>query len=248
MKNLLSLFDYSGNWSKPFAENGWNIMQWDIKIDEFMDINNIDTVETALDLFEDVDGILIAAPCTDFTVSCSQYWNMKDEDGRTAASMRLVEQSLKLVNLFTPTDPDYDGTFFWVLENPVGRLPKLFPELGKGYFFNPCEFAGHLNPGPDVIEELAAIRAKNGIGVTKNEMRLVVEWNAYTKKTGLWGDFNRNLAKKPIEPVKCTAQGSFTQAYGGKSSKTKEARSNTPMGFAQAFFDANNDYVGNWIN
>ena len=100
MKNLLSLFDYSGNWSNPFAENGWNIMQWDIKIDEFMDINNIDTVETALDLFEDVDGILIAAPCTDFTVSCSQYWNMKDEDGRTAASMRLVEQSLKLVNLF----------------------------------------------------------------------------------------------------------------------------------------------------
>src|SRR5688572_27036993 len=102
MKTLLSLFDYSGTWSDPFAANGWNVIQWDIKIAEFMDINKVYDVEEALDLFEDVDGIIAAPPCTDFTVSCNRLWDMKDADGRTAAALQLVNQTMKLVNLFTP--------------------------------------------------------------------------------------------------------------------------------------------------
>ncbi len=74
MKTLLSLFDYSGTWSEPFAQGGWNVINWDIKLSELMDINHIDLVETALDLFEDVDGILAAAPCTDFAGCGAQYW------------------------------------------------------------------------------------------------------------------------------------------------------------------------------
>jgi hypothetical protein len=34
--------------------------------------------------------------------------------------------------------------------------------------------------------------------------------------------------------------------YGGKSDKTKEARSNTPLGFSRAFFLANNEYSINF--
>lgn len=246
MKTLLSLFDYSGTWSKPFVEAGWNVIQWDIKLDDFMDVNNLDTAETALELFEDIDGILAAPPCTEFTASCAQYWNMKDEDGRTAAALQLVHQVQKLANLFSPTDPEFDGGFFWVVENPVGRLSSLVPELGKPYYFNPCDFAGHMTSAQDV-KRLNTLRLKNGVGLTNAEVDFIVGCNAYNKKTGLWGNFNRDLETKRIEPVKCAPQGSFTQRLGGKSAKTKEARSNTPEGFARAFCAANQDWRG-WEN
>ncbi|MHA7109269.1 hypothetical protein ACRTDU_04035 [Sunxiuqinia elliptica] len=243
MARLLSLFDYSGQWSQPYYEAGWDVIPWDIKLSEFMDINSIDLVETALDLFEDVDGILGAVPCTDFANSGAQYWKAKDLDGRTAASVQLVSQVERLADLFTPTDPDYydeGGSFFWVMENPVGRIGSLFPHLGKPYYFNPCDFAGYLDLSDSDHNELDRIRRKDGINVTREEVDFIIQCEAYTKKTGLWGDFNRNLVKKQIEPVRACKQGSPTQVYGGKSERTKEARSNTPRGFAIAFFEANN--------
>lgn len=247
MKTLLSLFDYSGEWSAPFYRNGWNVIQWDIKITDFMDVNDIGSVEEALDLFEDVDGILIAVPCNEFTAAGAQYWPAKDEDGRTEAAKRLVSQSLKLVDLFKPTDPDYDGTFFWALENPVGRIGSIFPELGKPWFFNPCDYAGYLKPSRSILERLDKIRAKNGLGVTKEEADLVVTWSAYNKKTGIWGDCIKPAVRR-IEPVKCAPQGSFTQRLGGNRTKTKEERSITPAGFAEAFYQANKDYKGAWFD
>lgn len=247
MKTLLSLFDYSGTWSDPFAANGWNVIQWDIKIADFMDINQVDSVETALELFDDVDGIIAAPPCTEFTVSCNRLWDMKDADGRTAAALRLVHQTQKLVDLFRPTDPEYDGTFFWSLENPVGRLPKLVPEIGDPWYFNACDYAGWLKLSRTDRQELKRIRAKDGQGLTREEFDLVVGANAYTKKTGLWGDFNRDLVKKPIQPIKCAPQGSFTQRFNG-GAKGKEERSVTPQGFALAFYHANKDYRGTWAD
>lgn len=205
-----------------------------------MDINSIEMAETALDLFEDVDGILAAVPCTDFAVSGAQYWNQKDNTGQTVKALQLVFQVMKLVDLFTPTDPDYEEGFFWAIENPVGRLTSLIPELEKPYFFNPCDFAGYLNISEADHNELDRIRRKDGSNVTREEIEFVMGKEAYTKKTGLWGEFNRNLVKKPIEPVRVCRQGSPIQVFGGKSDKTKENRSFTPVGFSKAFFNANN--------
>ena len=242
-KTLLSLYDYSGMWSKPFWDAGWNVIQMDLKHGQ--DINQFQSVEDVWDYgINDVHGILAAPPCTDFTVSGAQFWKAKDEDGRTAEAIKLVNQVQRFADLFTPTDPDYDEPFFWVMENPVGRLNTLLPELGAPMYFNPWEYAGYLKPGKDVLLRLDQIRLKNGIGVTNEESAFVVEWEAYTKKTGLWGNFNKNLIKKPVPAVKCSKQGSFTQRLGGKSTKTKEERSHTPMGFAMAFFNANENYTG----
>jgi len=240
MKTLLSLFDHSGQWSQPYYDAGWDVIQWDIKLSELMDVNSIDLAETALELFQDVDGILAAVPCTDFANSGAQYWNKKDSDGRTAASIALVEKVECLVDLFTPTDPDYDGSFFWTMENPVGRIGRLFPHLGKPYYFNPCDFAGYLDLSDDDHNELDRIRRKDGLKVSREEIDMVIRCEAYTKKTGLWGAFNRELIKKTIEPVRVCKQGSPIQVFGGKSDRTKEARSNTPLGFSIAFFNANN--------
>ena len=247
MKTLLSLFDYSGNWSRPFFENGWNVIQWDIKLDEFMDIMAFSDAEISLEILEDVHAIIAAPPCTDFTNSGAQYWAKKDRDGRTAISLEYVHQVIRLANLFEPTDEDYDDTFFWVLENPVGRLPKLVPILndydgGRPYYFHPYEFAGYLDLNPAICTQLDLIREKAGIGLSDYEVNLILQSNVYTKKTGLWGNFNRDIIKKPIEPVRASKQGTFTQRYGGKSDRTKELRSNTPKGFARAFYEANKDF------
>lgn len=100
---------------------------------------------------------------------------------------------------------------WWALENPVGRLRRWLgaPRL----VFNPCDYGGWGD-----------------------------EKDAYTKKTLLWGNFNCP-EKKPVEPVmyeRGGKKGSWMWAkLGGKSERTKELRSMTPLGFAKAFREAN---------
>jgi hypothetical protein len=242
-RTLLSLFDYSGAWSQPFWDNGWDVIQWDMKLHEFMDLNLMDSAEAALDTYEDIDGIIAAVPCTDFAVSGAQYWKSKDHSGRTKESAALVERVLQLVDLFRPTDPDYTGTFFWAIENPVGRLNTLFPELPKPVYFHPYEYAGWNTISEDELLALDVARQKLGVNLSADEVDLIWKVNAYTKKTGLWGEFNPTMIKKAIEPVKGSAQGSVLQRLGGSSAKTKEMRSNTPSGFALAFYEAQKDHT-----
>ena len=85
-RTLLSLFDYTGEWSQPFYDAGWNVIQWDIQLDEFMDINLLDSAETVLDQFDSVDGIIAALPCTDFACSGARWFAAKDASGQTEAS------------------------------------------------------------------------------------------------------------------------------------------------------------------
>lgn len=196
-KVILSLFDYSGRWSQPYKENGYEVFQVDIK-------HGIDILElTPKDMpFDSVYGILAAPPCTDFSGSGAQYWKAKDEDGRTEKSLALVRKTLSLVEYYKPQ--------FWALENPVGRLPKLVPEIGSPWYFNPNEFAGYLT-GEEALRE------------------------CYTKRTGLWGNF--------VKPTKLSlpvsSEGNWIMKLGGKSERTKELRSMTPLGFAYAFYGAN---------
>lgn len=188
MKSIISLFDYSGNWSKPYTDAGFDVYQIDIK-------HGIDVLFfTRKDIVNDnVFGILAAPPCTDFSGSGAQYWKAKDEDGRTAASLALIDKTLEIVSWF----PELN---FWVLENPVGRLQKLRPQLGKPWYFQP-----HWYGDP------------------------------WTKKTGLYGKFNKDLPRNDVDPD----PKSWIMQLGGKSERTKELRSMTPPGFAKAFYEAN---------
>ena len=113
--------------------------------------------------------------------------------------MLLVKRTLGIIGAAEP--------YFWALENPVGRLNELIPELsfyGPTYF-NPCDFG-----------------------------------DPWTKLTGLWGRFNRNLPRTPVEAIKSSEHGSWLMSLGGKGEATKELRAATPPGFARAFFLANN--------
>ena len=104
----------------------------------------------------------------------------------------------------------YGHLKFWALENPMSRIHKLNPWLGNPLLkFNPCDYAGY---------------------------DIDIESNRYNKQTWLWGKFNIP-EKKRFEPLQKEFPGHLK--LGGKSERTKELRSITPMGFANAFYQAN---------
>ncbi len=223
-KTLLSLFDYSGQWSAPFADAGWTVVQVDIKHGH--DIKKFNAkwlINNLLQGHPTIDGILGAPPCTVFTKSAAQYWPTMDADGRTAESVELVYQVLRCV--------DY----------PIGRLPKLVPELGRPLLtFDPCDYARWVAPTPSELDELDAMRTRfaSGGAFSKADIEIVREVGAYTKRTQLWGKF-KIPQQDPLEPVRVNNQGSWLQSLGGKSEKTKMLRSLTPEGFSLAFCAAN---------
>ena len=212
-KVILSLFDYSGDWAKPYAETDYYIIQIDIK-------NGIDILtwnykkELPADQFN-VVGILAAPPCTHYAGSGAQYWKAKDSDGRTAQNNLLMEKTLEIVDYYKPK--------FWVMENPVGRLRRMLRgeyKLGE--------------PQISVPDSLKSVVSDITLSFDPCDYG-----DPYTKKTLLWGTFNNQLIKNPVEPIRVNEQGSWIQSLGGKSERTKELRSITPPGFARAFFEAN---------
>lgn len=205
--NIISLFDESGNWPYPYWKNGYDVTTYDIE--HGWDI--VQDVQTIIMNHEDeyIHAILIATPCTCFTVSGAQYWPKHDSTSweEPFSSMTDYHIAMALCGLYIVErlKPKY-----WALENPVGRLPKLIPELGKPrLIFNPCDYGdpytkrtclwGNFNiPKKNPIEPLYVI-AKNG------DRYSPIHWRT-----------------------------------GGSTKRTKKLRSVTPMGFANAFYESNN--------
>jgi hypothetical protein len=197
------LFDYSGQWARPYFEAGYNVICLDLKHGN--DIRDFCVQHLLEELgISEVYGLLCGVPCTEFANSGARWFKEKDLDGRTDAAIELVHQTLRTVEFFDPE--------FWVVENPIGRLPKLVKELSvKPFYFNPCDY---------------------GKGIDGED---------YTKKTGLWGKFTPPTVENIGEDRSVfPAQGSkMHKLYGGKSERTKKLRSITPLGFARAFFECN---------
>ena len=178
--------------------------------------HGINPVQDDPDMYAGIEivGTLIAAPCTDFANSGARWFKDKDANGSTEQSIQIVRDCLRVV--------EASGTEWWCLENPNGRIQRCVPELGKWLMkFDPCDYAGFADD-PDK--------------------------ESYTKLTMLYGEFNTALPTAPREPVYyyktkkdgTVMRGSWMWAnLGGKSERTKELRSVTPLGFARAFAEAN---------
>lgn len=124
MPKLASLFDYSGVWSKPYKNAGWEVIQIDLQLGQ-------DILDQAI--VTNLDGIIIQPPCTDFANSGARWFAEKDEDGRTQYSISLVNRAMEWI--------DKNPSAWWVLENPAGRIHKLVPRLGQPVFiFSPHEY------------------------------------------------------------------------------------------------------------
>lgn len=192
-KTVLSLFDLSGEWSKPWEEAGYNVIRFDIQSGQDVHDFSVEYFTENYDI-SNVYAILAACPCTDFASSGARWFKDKDADGRTEASKELVFKTMQTIEYFRPA--------IWALENPVGRIGNLTGLPDSRMSFDPNNFG-----------------------------------DPYTKKTMIWGNFNADLPTANVDPVEGSKMWS---KYGGKSQATKNARSETPEGFAYAFFMANN--------
>lgn len=117
---ILSLCDFTGEWSRPYREAGYEVRQYDLKLDgRDLRLEHVPR--------EPVLGILAAPDCTRFALSGNR-WTRTDTE--MIESLSLVDACLRFVAMTKPT--------FWALENPVGKLSGY---LGKpNLIFNPCDY------------------------------------------------------------------------------------------------------------
>lgn len=120
-----------------------------------------------------------------------------------------LASSLAIVNRCREIAEWAGAPFF--IENPVSVLSSFWRK--PDHILDPCDYAGYADDP---------------------------QAEAYTKRTCLWAGGGFIMpTPRPVPPVKVCPQGSWVQRLGGKSQRTKDARSVTPSGFARAVYLAN---------
>lgn len=206
---ILSLFDRTGNWSRPYVEAGYQVVQIDIDHPIWnIDINTLDADEMLNFGWDDVQGILAAPPCQHFSAAGIRFWGEKDIDGRTIDGLRLLSTTQELIGGLAPG--------WHVIENPSrGRMNK------------PDQFGGNLQDSD--------IEPTTQMGQPRTVFEPYHHGDNYTKQTALWGDFVHGMPRANVFP----GVGSLAHKLTGFTKKQKQDRSDTPLGFSYAFFLAN---------
>ncbi len=120
-KLILSLCDYSGAWSRPYEEAGYDVRRVDIKTGQDVRLFKLPK--------QRIHGLLAAPPCTDFAVSGACWWSKKGKKA-LLESMAIFDACARIAL--------FGRARFWVFENPVGRLGKY---IGKPrWIFDPCDY------------------------------------------------------------------------------------------------------------
>ena len=208
-KIILDLCGGTGSWSKPYADNGYDvriidIYEWGVKLAEnvYAPIYNFPNgkngdIRLLKKIKEPVYGILAAPPCTHFAGSGARWWKEKGieplKDG-----LSMVDAVFRIVFAHKPK--------FWVMENPVGRLVHY---IGKPkMIFNPCDY---------------------GDPYTKKTCL----WGEFNEpiKTPVEPKFITVGGKRMSEI--------HYKTFAMKPNDRARERSKTPLGFAKAFYEAN---------
>jgi len=232
-KYVISLYDYTGEALKPWAMAGYQCLAYDIQHDgtayeDYLssggsikylhaDLHNIANLDAIYDSLsgKEVTFAMAFPVCTDMAVSGAAHFKRKRE-ADPLFQRKAANYAIWCAELFQALDCPY------FIENPVSVLSTLWRK--PDYSFHPFEYGGYIEPQdaehPKWPEYIAPM-------------------DAYTKKTCLWtgGDFTMPDIS-PVEP-----EAGYSRQHrklGGRSQKTKNIRSATPRGFAQAVFNANN--------
>ena len=230
---VLSLYDFTGEALKPWAEAGYECYAFDIQhnpnIEEVhdydsggsityihMDLWNLGNIGTLLHWYSSENVVFgMAFPvCTDLAVSGAAHFKAKAERD-PEFQIKASNHARWCASLFDALGVPY------FIENPVSRLSTLWRK--PNYTFHPYEYGEYI---PDSEAE------------HPRWPDYIAPKDAYTKKTCLWtgGGF-----RMPHRLPTCKPTG-YSQQHlklGGKSQRTKDIRSATPRGFARAVFEFN---------
>ena len=224
---VISLYDFTGEALKPWAEAGYTCYAFDIQHPvegrtegnihyQHADLHDFDTHKKLFMEFSGRNVVFgMAFPvCTDMAVSGAAWFKFKaerDPDFQTKA----VNYAMWCADFFEDLGVPY------FIENPVSVLATKWRK--PDYSFHPYEYGGYI---PDDQAE------------HPRWPEYIAPKDAYPKKTCLWtgGGF-----VMPTKAAVTVPTGYSTQhlKLGGKSQRTKDIRSATPRGFAIAVCEAN---------
>ena len=229
---VISLYDFTGEALKPWAEAGYECYAFDIqhewytdKYEEYgegsisylhADLHDRKTLDLIYEIWHDKPVVFgMAFPvCTDMAVSGAAHFKRKaerDPEFQTKA----VQYAVWCGELFDDLGVPY------FVENPVSVLATKWRK--PDHSFHPYQYGEYLSDAEAVHPRWP---------------EYIAERDAYTKKTCLWtgGDF-----RMPTKIPTCKPTGYSTQhlKLGGKSQRTKDIRSATPRGFAKAVYEFN---------
>lgn len=226
-KRAIFLFDYTGIMAKPWIDAGYECWCFDgqhekgiikdgnhVKVGMWFDAYNTDSHVREIKTLVGSADIVIGFPeCTHLAVSGAAHFAKKLEDNPA-----IQAEATELARFV-----EYVGNAFncpWMAENPVSVLSTLWRK--PDYSFHPWEYGGYL--------------PENDIHPLYPEY--IKPRDAYPKKTCIWSGNGFVMPKS--KPVKVEPGYSDQhKKLGGKSLKTKNIRSATPRGFANAVFEFN---------
>jgi hypothetical protein len=236
MTVIISFYDYTGEMVKPAAKAGATCFCYDIQHEYWQkehpnatthypsggsitylraDLHNPEVIMFEIPAeHKRVDFVFGFPVCTDLAVSGAAHFAKKRE-----ANPEFQELAAGHAMMIAAFASMYDCPY--MIENPVSVLSTLWrkPE----YTFHPFEYGGYIPES----------EAKH-----PTWPEYIPDRDAYSKKTCLW---TKDFKMPEKKPVPCDSFGSSKQhrKLGGKSAKTKNIRSATPRGFANAVLQSN---------
>jgi hypothetical protein len=209
---VISLFDYTGQWARPWAEAGYDVYTFDIKSGQDAMDFSIEWFANEYNFDKEIYAILAAPPCTTFSNSGTR-WRKSRHDAKSKETVeemwgaKAVEQGFEVPNEYgkelvaqTMRVIEYFRPKVWALENPEGRIESQAKLNDWRTGFQPSNFG-----------------------------------DPYTKRTLLWGKFNDDMPTANVEPTEGSKMHKMSP-----SDERAAMRSETPEGFSYAFFMANN--------
>ena len=231
-KKAIFLFDYTGIMAKPWADAGYlcycfdgqhpkgvttsahsNILNVGMWFDALSQAGDISMIN---DIVGDGVSFVFGFPeCTDLAVSGAAHFEKK-----RAKNPNFQTKAMSLVRMVEVTGVVLGCP--WGLENPVSVISTKWRK--PDFKFHPYEYGKYL-PVDDIHPAYP---------------EYIKPRDAYPKKTCIWAGNGFVMPEKKTVDV---ADGYSDQhnKLGGKSLKTKNIRSATPRGFAQAVFEANSE-------